>query len=64
MRDGSPKTLTAPGPAMGSGHIGLGPGLVDEDQSRWIKLALMTLPSITPSCDVGTILFAGVQAFF
>jgi hypothetical protein len=55
----------APGTTpMRARHVCLGPGLVDENQSGWIKLALMTLPSIAPSCDVGTILFAGVQAFF
>jgi hypothetical protein len=49
---------------MAAGHIGLGPGLVDEDETRGIKLVLIPFPLCPPPCDVGTILFAGAQAFF
>jgi hypothetical protein len=49
---------------MGAGHIGLGPGLIDEDEAGGIKLALVLFPLRPPSCDVVAILFAGVQAFF
>jgi hypothetical protein len=52
---------TAPVPP---GHVGLGPGLVDEDQASRVKPALMLLPPGAPSGDVGAILLAGVQAFF
>jgi hypothetical protein len=45
-------------------HVGLGPGLVNEDKPRRIELCLMSLPAITPPSDVGPILFGGVQAFF
>ncbi len=51
-------------PSMAAGHIGLGPGLVDEDETRGIKLVLIPFPLCPPPCDVGTILFAGAQAFF
>ena len=51
-------------PAMKASHIGLGPGLVDEDQLRRIELMLMPFPALTSPCDVRAILFAGVQAFF
>jgi hypothetical protein len=49
---------------MRARHIGLGPGLIDEDQTSWIKPALVTLPLCAPAGDVGPILLAGAQAFF
>jgi hypothetical protein len=51
----------APVPA---GHVGLGPGLVDEHQALGVKPALMHLPAGAPTGDVGAVLLAGVQAFF
>jgi hypothetical protein len=56
--------LAARRATMATGHIGLGPCLVDEDQAGRINPALV-LPPLSPSpCDVGPILLAGVQAFF
>jgi hypothetical protein len=49
---------------MSPGHIGLGPGLVDKDQPFGVKPALVFLPLLAPAGDIGTILFAGVQALF
>jgi hypothetical protein len=49
---------------MAAGHIGLGPGLVDEDQALGVKPALVLPPPDASPGDVGTVLFAGVQAFF
>ena len=51
----------APVPA---GHVGFGPGLVDEHPALRVKLALMRLPPVSATGDVGAILFAGVQRFF
>jgi hypothetical protein len=45
-------------------HVGFGPGLVDEDQTRRIELSLVFLPALTPPFDVGPILLGGVQTFF
>ena len=56
--------LTAAGPAMAPGHIGLGPGLIDEHQTPGVKPALMRRPSGPAAGHVGAILFAGVQSFF
>lgn len=36
--------LAPPRPTMGAGHIGLGPGLIDKDEARGSKLALILLP--------------------
>ena len=50
--------------AMGARNVGFGPGLVDEDQAGRIKPPLILSPLRPPPGDVGTILLAGVQAFF
>jgi hypothetical protein len=47
-----------------AGHIGLGPGLVDEDQAVRIKTPLILLPLGAPAGDVGAVLLGGEQAFF
>jgi hypothetical protein len=47
-----------------AGHVGLGPGLVDEDEPRGIEPSLIALPALTPPFDVGTVLLGRVQAFF
>jgi hypothetical protein len=49
---------------MPAGHVGLGPGLVDEYQPLGVKPALIGLPPDPAASDVGAILLAGVQSFF
>jgi hypothetical protein len=44
-------------------HVCFGPGLVDEDQAGRINFALVLAPPASSSSDVGSILFAGMQAF-
>src|SRR5258707_3098032 len=51
-------------PAPQGGHVGLGPGLIDEDQTLRINLALILLPLRAPAGDVRTDAFAGDYAFF
>ena len=51
-------------PAAQPRHVGLGPGLVDEDQPRRIKPALIGLPALALSRHVGAILLGGEQSFF
>src|SRR5450755_114691 len=46
------------------GHVGLGPGLVDEDQPAAVPLTLDRAPPLTTGFDVGALLLAGVQRFF
>ncbi len=50
--------------AMTAHHIGLGPGLVDEDEACRVKLALMLPPADAAAGDVGPVLLAGVHGFF
>ena len=45
-------------------HVGLGPGLVDEDQPGWIKPALMRFPAPALSRHVGAILLGCEEGFF
>ena len=44
MRDGIDQPMAHLGPAVGPGHIGFGPGLVDEDQPGRIKRRLALTP--------------------
>lgn len=48
----------------GSGHVGGGPGLVDEDQPGGIKPALAALPFWSRSRHVRAGLLGGVRGFF
>jgi len=56
--------VSAPGPAPDRGHVGLGPGFIDEDEPLGIKPSLILLPLLAPSGDLGPILFGGEQRFF
>jgi hypothetical protein len=56
--------LPPQGPAPQRRHVGLGPGLVDEDQAGWIDPRLILLPTGSMARDVRPVLFAGQNAFF
>lgn len=57
--------LIAPArPASDRGHVGLGPGLVDEDQPGGIKPPLILPPLLPSPGDLGPILLGGEQRFF
>jgi hypothetical protein len=58
------QTLAALTAAALAGHVGLGPGLIDEDQAARIKAPLVLLPLDPPASDVGAVLLGGEQAFF
>ena len=60
----SDEALASLRPAARAGHVGLGPSLVDKDQTTWIKTVLMALPAITPTRHVRPVLLGGVQRFF
>jgi hypothetical protein len=47
-----------------SGHVGLGAGLVQKDQSICQELFLLLFPEASFLNDIRTILFAGPQRFF
>ena len=56
--------LSPRAPATGPDHVGLGPGLIDENQPRRVNLTLMALPPGAAAGHVRPVLFAGVHGFF
>src|ERR1700752_2753243 len=52
------------GPASERRHVGLGPGLVDQDPPQGLDLGLIVPPLRAASGDVGAILLAGDQRRF
>ena len=64
VRDLGDKPLAARAAAMGPRHVGLGPGLVDEDQLVGRQLRLPCAQRLASLGDVRTILLGGVQRFF
>jgi hypothetical protein len=64
MRRLGNQTFAARTTTMGPRHVGFHPGFVDKNQPLGIELILVFLPTLAAADDVGTILFAGVQAFF
>jgi len=63
-RSASEQLVTSRCPAPDRRHVGLGPGLVDEDEASGIKPTLILLPLLPPAGDLRTQLFDGEQRFF
>jgi len=64
MRRLGDQLVAARSPAAQWRHVGLGPGLVDEDEATRIDPSLILPPLLTPSHDRGSILLACEQRFF
>ena len=64
MWDLGVKPAAAQCPPPERGHVGPGPGLVDEDQTLRRDAILISCPLRPPPCDVGTVAFASHHAFF
>jgi hypothetical protein len=60
----STQALPSQSPAVGADHVGLGPGLIDEDEAGRINLSLMPFPACSSARDVGSVLLGGQQRFF
>ena len=58
------KPLANRRPAAQWRHVGLRPGLVDEDEASWIKPALVLLPLLASPGYLWPELFGGQHAFF
>ena len=56
--------LAAPAPPPKRRHIGLGPSLVEKDETLGGKPCLKTLPYGPPASDIRTLLLARRDAFF
>ena len=59
-----PQALTAPAAAMTAGHVGGGPGLVDEDEPVGIEIELGLEPGPALLQDVRPILLGRVGGLF
>lgn len=64
VRDARIEPLSAQAPATQGRHVGLDPGLVDEDQALGVNLALMGLPARALERDVGAGLLGRQHRFF
>ena len=64
MGDFGDQPMSARSPAVKAGHVGFGPGLVDEDQSRRIDLLLTPLPADAMALYVRTILLLRDERLF
>lgn len=51
-------------PPAQTGHVGLGPAFVDEDESRRVEPALEPAPLLAGLQDVGAVLLAGTERLF
>src|SRR5215208_5561404 len=58
------EALAIAAPSAQRRHVGLGPGLVDEDETAWIDPILVGLPLLAAPRHVGTIALAGDQRLF
>jgi hypothetical protein len=50
--------------ATQTGHLGRGPGLIDEYQLGGVEIGLALEPGLAPPRDVRAILLGGVRGFF
>lgn len=64
MRNFGIEPLAARTPAAQGRHVGLGPGLVDKDETGRIDLSLIFFPAFSMSRDLGPVLFAWQHGFF
>ncbi len=64
MREAHAQPLALGAPPVTAGHIGRGPGLVDEDQALGIEIGLTVEPRLTLPQDVGTVLLDRVPGLF
>lgn len=64
MRCKCPQSLAFWTPAPDRRHVGLNPGLINEDQPFGIEMILQGLPPLSSASDVGTRLLKGEQRFF
>jgi hypothetical protein len=61
---GRTETLATCCTAAQSRHLGIGTGLIDEDERVWIKIDLYCKPGFAGRGHVGLRLLGGVRGFF
>ena len=64
MREAHAQALALGAAAMAAGHVGRGPGLVDEDQALGIEIELAVEPVVPLLQDVGAVLLDRMPSLF
>ena len=64
VRNADAQALAAAAAAVGSGHVGGRPGLVDEHETLGVEIELAFEPRLAALQDVRPILFAGARSLF
>lgn len=64
VRYGGDTALADWRPPVKPGHLGIEPGLVDEDQAARIPMRLLLSPGEAGGLNVGPILLGGARRFF
>ena len=64
VRAGVDQPFAARRATLQADHVGLGPGLIEEDQFAWVQAGLGLTPFSTGAGDVRAVLFGGVQGLF
>ena len=64
VRHAGPQALAAERSSVPPGHVGGGPGLVDEDEARGVEIELVVEPLLTSPQDVRPLLLGRVRGLF
>ena len=64
VRDGGTEAFSPGRSAVGTGHIGGCPSLVDEDEALGVEVELPFEPGLAPPQDVRAVLLGRVRALF
>lgn len=64
VREAHPQPLAPRAAAMAAGHVGGGPGLVDEDEALGFEVDLAVEPVLALPQDVGTVLLDRMPGLF
>ena len=64
MRGKAAQAFAFRSPAAQRRHVGLDPGLIDEDQPARVETGLPGAPALSPPCDIRAGLLKGEQCFF
>jgi transposase len=64
MREAHPQPLAFPSAPVTAGHVGSGPGLIDEGKALGFEVDLTVEPVLALPQDVGTVLLDRVPGLF
>ena len=64
MRHAGPQALAPGRSSVAAGHVGRGPGLIDEHEARRVEIKLIVEPLLPSSQDVRPVLLGRVCGLF